>query len=157
MNSEQLPNNSQLGNSQLDHNPLGAGPQMPPSNAWRQANPLGAASVAVAAIGLAFCFGGALLGSIQQQKRLARSNRIANTDYQRGDPTVLVENAAVGLTFLSQLAIYGVSALIGGTFSLVGFALGVAGLTTQPKRIALIGIGLSPIGPLMLLVCFLLL
>ena len=134
-----------------------AGTSLPAQHGQRQANPLAAASVAVASIGLAICLFGAILGSIQQQRRIAKSDRIVQTDYKRGDPTVLVAKADVGLTFLSQLAIYGVSAMIGGTFSLVGFALGVAGSPTQPNRIALVGIGLSPIGPLLLLVCFLLL
>lgn len=124
---------------------------------YRQENPLGAASIALAGIGLAICLCGAFWGVMEQQKRLANSNRTANASHRAGDLPVLVDQVADGVSLFSQLFVYGVSALVGGTFSLIGFALGVSSLPNKSSRLGLVAIALSPLGPLLLMICFFLL
>ena len=117
-------------------------------------NPLATASVTIASIGLAICFFGVLWAGIEKQSRLSNLRRISEADHAVGDLRALADQANVGLSYLFQAMIIGLSGLIGGVFSLIGFALGLASLPYQQNRAGLAGIGLSLLGPLIVLLSF---
>ncbi|GEM_PF-1748913 len=113
-------------------------------------NPLASASAVVSILGLTICLiAVAWVGGLRA-KRVAASEKIATTRYPGGDLTIINDTIEVGFTFLAQVVLYVVGGLVGGTLSLVGFILGLAGLGRQPNRMAKIGLVAGSLGPLLL-------
>ena len=119
----------------------------------RGGNPLGAASLIVSILGFAICLFALSSCVIQHKSRSADSKRIASKRYEGGDPTVLTDQIGIGISYFSQAVLYGACFLVGGTLSLVGFAIGIAGVASEPKSTAMVALALSLVGPLLLLFC----
>jgi hypothetical protein len=116
-------------------------------------NPLGVASLIVSILGFAMSLFALSSSVIHHSSRIADSKRIASKRYEGGDPTVLTDKIGIGISYFSQTVLYVASILVGGTLSLVGFALGIAGVTIEPKSAAMVALVLSLVGPLLLLFC----
>ena len=122
----------------------------------RPGNSIGDASAIVSLIGLTVCLIAVTCVGALQAKRTALSEKIAAGHYATPDYGVLTDRAGVGLTFLAQVLLYGVGVLVGGTLSLVGLGLGIAGLERPRNRPAKIGVAASVMSAIALASCFLL-
>ena len=116
-------------------------------------NPLGVASAIISIAALVLCLLAAAAGIYLQHDRDALSKRIATKEYEAGDLSPATDRIGIGVSFLAQLAVYGVGVLVGGTLSLIGFSLGLTSIMQQHNRMAKIGVFASPIGPLIIIVC----
>lgn len=114
-------------------------------------NPLGTASAVISLIGLTVCLIAFVWVYGLHSRRVAAAEKIATTDYEGGDLTVVTDTIEVGFTFLAQVVLYVIGGLVGGTLSLVGFILGLLGLGRQPNHPAKIGLVASLLGPLVLI------
>ncbi len=118
-------------------------------------NPLGTASAVISILGLTVCLIAVTWVYTLETRRSATAERIAAGEYKAGDLSPVTDRINAGLTALAQIVLYVVGLLVGGTLSLVGLALGLAGLQRQPTRPAIIGIGASLMSGLTLIGCFL--
>lgn len=122
----------------------------------RPSNSIGKASAIVSIIGLTVCLIAVACVGALGAKRAALSEKVAAGDYATSDYSVLTDRVGVGVTALAQVVLYGVGVLVGGTLSVVGLGLGVAGLERPPNRPAKIGIGASVMSAVVLASYFLL-
>jgi hypothetical protein len=116
-------------------------------------NPLGVASTSLSFLGLLVCVGSIWLVYHLQQERSEESRRMKSQKYtiESDRQTIEVADSILGgLSFVARAVVFGVGFLVGGTLSLVGFALGIAGLSRHPNGAAKTGVAMSFLGPILL-------
>ena len=71
------------------------------------------------------------------------SGKIPDQEYEGHDPSIIMDPALNGLSFLGQVIVFGVGGLIGGTLSVCSIVAGLLGLAQDRKLAASIGLVLS--------------
>ena len=78
------------------------------------------------------------------------SGKIPDQEYETNDPSIIMDPALNGLSFVGQIIVFGVGGLIGGTLSVCSIVAGLFGLAKDQKFTASAGLVLS-VGPLLLI------
>ena len=111
-----------------------------------QSNSLGVAGLVVSVFGLICCITVLVLVITIDASTTARQSTEPENYFEEFGDTV-----ERGTSFVGRAAIFTVGGLIGGTLSVVGFGLSIAGLTRSPNSTAIIGVIASRLGPSLLM------